>query len=90
MENSQKNLSFSTEATVAMCGKKIVSDKIPCALQSRGFNMYFDLAQWRVYFSLLCPQHSVCGISSTPALINYPHLNSLPSIPPHIALFTLY
>ena len=23
---------------------------------------YFDLTQCRVYFSLLCPQHSVCGI----------------------------
>ena len=42
--------------------KKIVSDKLPCALQSRGLVSHFDLTQWRVYFSLLSPQHSVCGI----------------------------
>ena len=32
-----------------------------------------DLTQWRVYFSLLCPQHSVCGIKQ------YTSFNQLPT-----------
>lgn len=57
-----KTFLFQLRQLLLCVEKKIVSDKLPCALQSRGVVSHFDLTQWRVYFSLLSPQHSVCGI----------------------------